>query len=41
MAFISCDYCMKKCHVYNNYYARKYDVPKGFMIWIAKGSRKV
>jgi len=39
MPFISYNYCMKKCHV-ENCYARKYDVPKGFMKWILKGSRK-
>jgi len=39
--FISCNYCMQKCHVMKNYYARKYDVPKGVMKWILKGSRKV
>jgi len=41
MSFISCNYCMKKGHVYKNYYARKYDVLKGLMKWIPKGSRKV
>ena len=40
MTFISCNYCMKKGHVLKNCYARKYDVPKGFMKWIPKGSRK-
>ena len=40
MPFISCNYCMKKGHVLKNFYARKYDVPKGFMKWIPKGSRK-
>ena len=40
MPFISCNYCMKKGHVLKNCYARKYDVPKGFMKWIPKGSRK-
>jgi len=41
MSFISCNYCMKKGHVIKNCYARKYDVPKGVMKWIPKGSRKV
>ena len=40
MPFISYNYCMKKVHVLQNCYARKYDVPKGFMKWIPKGSRK-
>jgi len=40
MPFISYNYCMKKGHVLKNCYARKYDVPKGFMKWIPKGSRK-
>jgi len=40
MPFFSCNYCMKKGHVLKNCYARKYDVPKGFMKWISKGSRK-
>ena len=40
MPFISCNYCIKKGHVLKNCYARKYDVPKGFMKWIPKGSRK-
>jgi len=39
--FISSNCCMKKGHVIKNYYARKYDVPKGVMKWIPKGSRKV
>ena len=41
MPFIYCNYCMKKFHVIKNCYARKYDVPKGVMKWIRKGSRKV
>ena len=36
MPFISCNYCMKKGHVLKNCYARKYDVPKGFIKWIRK-----
>jgi len=40
ISLISCNYCMKKGHVLKNCYARKYDVPKGFMKWIPKGSRK-
>jgi len=28
MLFFSCNYCMKKGHVYKNCYARKHDVPK-------------
>ena len=40
MSFISCNYCMKKGHVIKNCYARKYDVPQGFMKGIPKGSRK-
>ena len=32
MPFISCNYCMKQGHVLKNFYARKYDVPKGFFI---------
>ena len=40
MPFISYNYYMKKGHVLKNYYARKYDVPKGFMKCIPKGSRK-
>ena len=39
MPFISCNYCMQKGHV-KNLHARKYDVPKGIMKWIPKGSRK-
>ena len=31
MPFISCNYCVNKGHVVENGYARKYDVPKGFM----------
>jgi len=38
--FISCNYCMEKGHVIKNCHARKYDVPKGIMKWIPKGSRK-
>ena len=38
--FISCNYCMKKGYVLKNCNVRKYDVPKGFMKWIPKGSRK-
>jgi len=41
MPFISCNYCMQKDHVIKNCHARKYDVPKGVMKWIPKGSRKV
>jgi len=40
MPFISCNYCMKKGYVLKNCYARKYNVPKGFMKWIPLGSRK-
>jgi len=40
MPFISCNYCMKKGHVLKNFHVRKHDVPKGFMKWIPKGSRK-
>ena len=40
MPFISCNYCMKNGHVLKNCHVRKYDVPKGFMKWIPKGSRK-
>ena len=40
MPFISCNYFMKIGHDLKNYYARKYDVPKGFMKWIPKVSRK-
>jgi len=31
---------MRKGHVSKSCKARKYDVPKGFMKWIPKGSRK-
>jgi len=31
---------MQKGHVIKNCHARKYDVPKGIMKWISKGSRK-
>jgi len=31
---------MQRGHVNKNYHARKYDVPKGIMKWIPKGSRK-
>jgi len=31
MPFISCNFWRKKGHVYKNYDARKYEVPKGFM----------
>jgi len=31
MSFISWNYCMKKGHVLKNCYARKYDVPRGFI----------
>jgi len=41
MPFIFGNYCMKKGHVLKNCYAKKYDVSKGFMKWIPKGSRKV
>jgi len=41
MSFISCNYYMQKGHVIKNCHARKYDVPKGVMKWIPKGSRKV
>jgi len=41
MPFISCNYCIKKGHVIKNCYDRKYDIPKGAMKWIPKGSRKV
>jgi len=40
MPFISCSYCMQKGHVIKNCDARKYDVLKGIMKWIPKGSRK-
>ena len=40
MPFISCNYYMKKHYVLKNCYARKYEVPKGFMKWIPKGTRK-
>jgi len=40
MPFISCNYCMQKGHVIKNCHARKYNVPKGIMKWIPKGSRK-
>jgi len=40
MPFISYNYCMKKDNVLKNYYAKKYDVPKRFMKWIPKGSKK-
>jgi len=40
MPFISCNYCMKKGHILKNCHVRKYDVPKGIMKWIPKGSRK-
>jgi len=40
LPFISYNYCMKKGHVLKNCYVRKYDVPKRFMKWIPKGSRK-
>ena len=40
MPFISCNYYVKKGRVLKNCYARKYDVPKRFMKWIPKGSRK-
>jgi len=38
--FISCNYCMKKGHILKNCHVSKYDVPKGFMKWIPKGSKK-
>jgi len=41
MSFISRNYCMKKGHVLKNCYAKKYNIPRGFMKWIPKGSRKV
>jgi len=41
MQFISYNYCVKKGHVYKNWYVRKYDDPRGLMKWIPKGSRKV
>jgi len=41
MPFISCNYCMKKGNVIKNCYARNYDVSKGVMKWIPKGTRKV
>ena len=41
MPFISCNYCMQKGHVIKNCHARKYDVRKGVMKWIPKGSRKI
>jgi len=31
---------MPKGHVIKNCHARKYDVPKGIMKWIPKGSKK-
>ena len=40
MSFISCNYCMKKGHVFKNCYARKYDASKGFMKWIPKGCKE-
>jgi len=40
MPFINCNYCMKKGHILKKCHVRKYDVPKGFMKWIPKGSRK-
>ena len=43
MPFISCNYYnyyMNKGHVLKNCCVRKYDVPKGFMKWIPKGSKK-
>jgi len=40
MPFIFYNYCMKKGHVLKTCYAKTYDVPKGFMKWIPKGSRK-
>jgi len=40
MPFISCNYCMKKGYILKNCHVRKYDVPKGIMKWIPKGSRK-
>jgi len=41
MPLISCNYYMKKGHVYKNCNARKYEVPKEFMKWIPKGPTKV
>jgi len=41
MSFISCNYCIKRGHANKNSYARKYDVLRGLMKWIPKGSRKV
>jgi len=41
MSFISCNYCMKKGHIYKNCNAMKHNVPKGFMKWIPRGSREV
>ena len=41
MSFISGNYYMQKGHVIKNCHARKYDVPKGVMKLIPKGSRKV
>ena len=40
MLFISCNYRMKKGHVFKNFNARKYDVPMGFMKWIQKDQRR-
>jgi len=40
MPFISCNYCMKKGHILKSFHVRKYDVLKGIMKWIPKGSRK-
>jgi len=37
----TCNYCMRKGHISKSCKARKYDLPKGIMKWIPKGSRKI
>ena len=40
ISLTTCNYCMRKGHISKSCKARKYNVPKGFMKWIPKGSRK-
>jgi len=39
ISLTTCNYCMRKGHVSKNYKPRKYNVPKGYLKWILKGSR--
>jgi len=40
MPFISYHYYLRKGHVVKNCNIRKFDVPKGDLKWIPKGTRK-